>query len=302
VYGARETSGSTDPAGLSWPPPTTHHILSYQLPPVPGPATSSWFQGPVLRPGGSQAPAPYPQAWEWARREAIGNQTESTQQHRWSGVTHYTCLLSCTCKRAFPGVRRSLLLISGDVERNPGPVFIGAQWNAGGLSQPKRLALTKKLHDEGIVFCLLMETHLGNTEVDHFSIDGYQHIGQARTAHGGGVSIVVRDGIGVIPHPLQKHAEEKVSVTLQLKDELSLSVTSAYFPRRALVTPEALERLGETAGPHIIGADVNSHHPAWDTTTPPDTQGERIIDWCLENDFHIANTGLPTRRKPNSSD
>ncbi|RNF04628.1 Tcoingi protein, partial [Trypanosoma conorhini] len=104
------------------------------------PATSPWCQGPVPRPGGSQEPALHSVAVDGGGRQAIGNQRESKQHHRRSGVKERGRTLSCTCKRALRSICRLLLLINGDVEQNPGPLLRGAQWNAGGLTPPKRLA------------------------------------------------------------------------------------------------------------------------------------------------------------------
>lgn len=47
---------------------------------------------------------------------------------------------------------------------------------------------------------------------------------------------------------------------------------------------------------------MNSHHPAWDKHVPADAAGEIILEWCLNEDMVLANTGAPTRRRPNSQD
>ncbi|KAG8340221.1 hypothetical protein TRVL_08955 [Trypanosoma vivax] len=60
--------------------------------------------------------------------------------------------------------RWRLLLISGDVERNPGPLLRGAQWNSGDLSRAKRVALERKLHEDMVLFFLLQNTHLASAE------------------------------------------------------------------------------------------------------------------------------------------
>ncbi|RNF00732.1 Tcoingi protein, partial [Trypanosoma conorhini] len=123
------------------------------------PATSPRCQGPVPRPGGSQEPALYSVAVDWGGRQAIGNQRGSKQHHRRSGVNERGRRLSCTCKRALCSICRLLLLTSGDVEQNPGPLIRGAQWNVGGLTPPKRLALENLPYDSKVAFCLLSETH-----------------------------------------------------------------------------------------------------------------------------------------------
>ncbi|CCD16834.1 hypothetical protein, unlikely [Trypanosoma congolense IL3000] len=118
------------------------------------------------------------------------------QHHRHSGVNEVGRILPCMCGRATLDARRLLLLVSEDIERNPGPMICGAQWNAGGLSRAKLIALERKLHEDIVLFCLLQETHLASAECAALKISGFQHVGQARTPHGGGVSLLVRDGVG----------------------------------------------------------------------------------------------------------
>ncbi|KAH8617231.1 hypothetical protein ERJ75_000394300 [Trypanosoma vivax] len=86
------------------------------------------------------------------------------QHHRHSGVNEVVRILPCTVGRATLGARYLTLLISGEVERNPGPQIRGAQWNSGGLSQAKRVALERKLREDMVLFCLLQETRLASAE------------------------------------------------------------------------------------------------------------------------------------------
>ncbi|KAG8346163.1 hypothetical protein TRVL_03017 [Trypanosoma vivax] len=119
------------------------------------------------------------------------------QHHRHPGVNELVRILPCTCGRAVLDARRTLLLVGRDDKRNPGPLTRGAQWNSGGLSQAKRVALERKLREDMVLFCLLQETHLASSECAALKIGGCQHVEQERTPHGGGVSILVRDGVGV---------------------------------------------------------------------------------------------------------
>ncbi|KAH8616631.1 hypothetical protein ERJ75_000456400 [Trypanosoma vivax] len=168
------------------------------------------------------------------------------QHHRHSGVNEVVRILPCTCGRATLDARRTLLLISGDVERNPGPLIRGAQWNSGGLSRAKRAALERKLHEDMALFCLLQGTHLASAECAALKIGGYQHVGQARTPHGGGVSILVREGVGVEVGVLEKKVPERATVTLRCPANVSLTITSARFHRKA-------RRFQRVAG-HLTGS------------------------------------------------
>ncbi|CAD2216062.1 hypothetical protein, conserved [Angomonas deanei] len=89
-----------------------------------------------------------------------------------------------------------LLMLSGYVELNPGPVLQALQWNAGGLSDWKREKLLGEIH-----IILLQETQFAEAEVDRFSISQNQPLGFARPTEsrgrGGGVSILKRKDIPV---------------------------------------------------------------------------------------------------------
>ncbi|KAG8341977.1 hypothetical protein TRVL_07190 [Trypanosoma vivax] len=165
------------------------------------------------------------------------------QHHRPSGANEVLRILPCACGRATLDARRPLLLISGEVERNPGPQIRGAQWNSGGLSQTQRVALERKLHEDMVLFCLLQETRLASAECAALKIGGYQHVGQARTPHGGGVSILVRDGVGVKVGVLDKKAPKRATVTLRFSANVSLTITSAHLSRKADVSSASMNTL-----------------------------------------------------------
>ncbi|KAH8616758.1 hypothetical protein ERJ75_000446600 [Trypanosoma vivax] len=259
------------------------------------PATSSWCQGLVLCLGGSQAPALCPVRQDLGGQEADGYQRGSMQHHRHSGVNEVVRMLPCTCGGAALDARRLLPLISGDVERNPGPQMRGAQWNSGGLSQAKRAAPERKLHEDMVLFCVLQETHLASAECAALKIGGYQHVVQGSTLHGGGVSILVIEGVGVEVGVLDRKVPERAAVTLRFSANVSLTITSAYFPRRTDVSSASMNTLPGASGPLVVGADVNSHHVLWDPLRPSDDKRECIVDWRAQNDLSIANTGSATR-------
>ncbi|CCD21106.1 putative RNase H putative (RNA dependent DNA polymerase) [Trypanosoma vivax] len=152
-----------------------------------------------------------------------------------------------------------------------------------------------------VLFCLLQETHLASAECAALKIGGYQHVGQARTPHGGGVSISVRGGVGVEVGVLEKKVPERATVTLRFSANVSVTMPSAHFPRKADVFRESLSALLGASRPLVVGADVNSHHVLWDPLRPSDDKGECIVDWCVQNDLSIANTGSATRRQPGTA-
>ncbi|KAH8603620.1 hypothetical protein ERJ75_001808000 [Trypanosoma vivax] len=157
----------------------------------------------------------------------------------------------------------------------------GVQWNSGGFSQAKRVALERKLHEDMVLFCLLQEARLLSAECAALKICGHKHAGQARTPHGRGVSILVREGVGVEVVAFEKKVPERATVTLRFSGEVSLTISSAHFLRKADVSSESLDALLGASGPLAVGADVNSHHVLWDPLRPSDGKEECIVDWCV---------------------
>ncbi|KAG8344156.1 hypothetical protein TRVL_05019 [Trypanosoma vivax] len=119
-----------------------------------GPATSAWCQGLVLRPGESQAPALHPVRKDWGGQEADNYQRGNARYHRCSVVDEDLRILPCTCGSAALDSERLLLLVFGGVERYYGSQMRGTQWNSGGLSQEKRVALERKLLEDIALFFL----------------------------------------------------------------------------------------------------------------------------------------------------
>ncbi|KAH8606424.1 hypothetical protein ERJ75_001516600 [Trypanosoma vivax] len=103
----------------------------------------------------------------------------------------------------------SCCLSAWDVERNPGPQIRGAQCNSGDLSRAKRVAPERKLREDMVLFGLLQDTRLASAECAAFEIAGWRHVGQAKTPHGGGASILVRGGVGEEMGVLEKKVPER---------------------------------------------------------------------------------------------
>ncbi|KAH8616895.1 hypothetical protein ERJ75_000433600 [Trypanosoma vivax] len=145
-------------------------------------------------------------------------------------------------------------------------------------------------------YCLLQETRLASAECAALEIGGCQHVGQARTPHGRGVSILVIEGVGVEVGVLEK-VPERATVALRFSANVSLTVASARFPRKADVSSESLDTLLGASGPLVVGEGVSSHRVLWDPLRPRDDKGECIVDWCVKSSLSIANAGSATRRQ-----
>ncbi|KAH8616251.1 hypothetical protein ERJ75_000495800 [Trypanosoma vivax] len=220
------------------------------------------------------------------------------QLHRHSGVNEVVRILPCTCGRAALDARWILLLISGDVERNPGPQTRGGQWNSEGPSQSKRVALERKLHEDMVLFCLLQKELLASAKCAAIKIGGHRHVAQAKTPHGGGVSILVRDGVGAEAGDLEKREPKRATVTLRISAGVSLTITSAYLLRERDVSSRSMEPLLGASAPLAVGEDEDSHHVLWDPLRPSDDKGERKVDWCVQKALSIASGGSAARRQP----
>ncbi|KAG8341681.1 hypothetical protein TRVL_07489 [Trypanosoma vivax] len=107
-----------------------------------------------------------------------------------------------------------------------------------------------------VLFCPLQETQLASAECAALKISGCKHMGQARTPHGGGVSILVREGVGVEMGVLEKKVPERVGATLRFSANVSLTITSVYFPREAGASSGSLGTLLGASGPLVVGACV----------------------------------------------
>ncbi|KEG13097.1 BES15S03c [Trypanosoma grayi] len=97
--------------------------------------------------------------WRTLQRQVYGI-TQYRGQPRLAGTQYYPCRSWGACYRAVSSIIRTKLLLSGNVEENHGPTLKGMQWNSAGLTQAKRLALSKKLYDDNITFCILSETKM----------------------------------------------------------------------------------------------------------------------------------------------
>ncbi|CCD12696.1 hypothetical protein, unlikely [Trypanosoma congolense IL3000] len=141
----------------------------------------------------------------------------------------------------------------------------------GVLPQVKWVALGRWLHEDMVLFCLLQETHLTSAECAALKIGGYQHVGQARTPNEGGVSILVRDGVGVEVGILEEKVPERARVTLRFSADVSLTIISAYFPGRLMLPARRWTPWPERA-------DVNSHRVLWDPLRLSGAKGECIVE------------------------
>ncbi|KAG8338828.1 hypothetical protein TRVL_10345 [Trypanosoma vivax] len=93
---------------------------------------------------------------------------------------------------------------------------------------------------------LLEGTRVSSVGRHAIKIGGYQRVGQARTPHGGGVSISVIDGVGVEVGVLERKVPERATLTLRLSANASLTIKTADFQKKD-------RRFQRVAG-HLVGS------------------------------------------------
>ena len=128
-----------------------------------------------------------------------------------------------------------LLLLSGDVHPNPGPLVRVGQLNCAGLTKEKRLSLLRRAADVDVL--LLQELKMSEREALSFTLPaGFQGIAKkAKNPNGGGVAVLVRDTIPtkVVASGVTS-CVEYATVCTPLSGTM-LYWTSAYYPRASCV-------------------------------------------------------------------
>ena len=190
-------------------------------------------------------------------------------------------------------VRRALLLLAGDVERNPGPLRKGRRrkfgltvmsWNMNGWGvRTKSGDLQRLLKEKRPAVVMLQETRLradpGNLVNGVFH--GYSFFGQPRTTPvrqdkvvcGGGVAFLVRNDLTCQQIDIGDNRDtvtemQQVEVSMQGKKYNLLNVyrppceqawDTSTTDRVTMMAPETWPR-----GLDVVGGDMNLRHPAWD--------------------------------------
>ena len=96
---------------------------------------------------------------------------------------------------------------------------------------------------------------------------------------------------------------EVLTVCVKVSTTDFLFFSSAYFPLGRRVSAAALDKMScVDYRRHVIGADVNVHHPLWDPHTPACSGGSLVVDFCIDQGYTIINSGAPTRRSLNTTE
>ena len=191
-------------------------------------------------------------------------------------------------------------------------------WNAGGLHN-KKDSFEKWVTDEKVDIILIQELQGGTKTAP--KITGFNNPVVTRRTRGrrasdsnprgGNTAIYTRRGlryeqIKERPFVTEDVTTEWNGIEIFTTDERSIVMHNIYRPPIRQTEQDERTDLFSTAlwptGKNIIYAgDINAHHPLWEETCcSPDSIGEAVADWCVENRFIPLNDGRPTRRAPNS--
>lgn len=137
----------------------------------------------------------------------------------------------------------------------------------------------------------LTETWLNETAVPNF-INYTAYWNHRLTARGGGIGILIRSDIVVIPSPLAKFNNnlEIQKLTIKLKNK-HLDIMNVYNTSPDLsfdVINRYFSQLGKYS---IVVGDFNAHHPNWSLiNAKTNVVGKSLVQWLqTRNDFALAS-------------
>ena len=171
-------------------------------------------------------------------------------------------------------------------------------WNCNSINT-KKLLFTKFIRDnEFDVFCL-NETKLDYRNKNTFEIYNYNSIFKHRNRNGGGVGILVKNGIKYEEILALKVLEyEIIGVKLYLKN-LTINIISFYLPpdnkrnkKRNQLTEVLFDKLDQMK-PFILVGDLNCHSKYW-FCSKTTLKGETLNNLLVEHDLTVLNTNVPT--------
>ncbi|KAF8287363.1 putative Endonuclease-reverse transcriptase [Trypanosoma cruzi] len=191
------------------------------------------------------------------------------------------------CLRAVCDAQRQKLLLSGDIEQNPGPIAV-LQMN---VSLPHARQNLATLMAQGADIIAIQETWKSSEQIASMHTGDYVLYAQSRIGKGGGVAVLVRKTLRSkrIPLTIPQHdtSLEVVVVQVALDQNRDLIVASAYMRPPPQVT-QSFRRLVNclpASSPLLLCGDFNMHHPQWEPfleSSPSEVAAEffRTVHGC----------------------
>ncbi|ORC76609.1 putative alpha tubulin, partial [Trypanosoma theileri] len=162
------------------------------------PATSTWCQGLVLS-AGEEAKRPLPTRTLWSGSRRLVFRAGRVYDGAFFGLPAWCTFLVCFLNaigahlrhpnrlRAISNAQRHTLLLSGDIEQNPGPISV-LQLNVQSLTPTKLTSLLAK----GADIIILQEIWRNSKQISALKTDPYVAYAYTRESRGGGTLIMVK--------------------------------------------------------------------------------------------------------------
>ena len=173
------------------------------------------------------------------------------------------------------------------------------QWNADGLSN-KILELRQRAVDDDIDIILIQETHLEKRHSTPSIPDYSAFRTDRKNKEGGGIISYIKKSL-IFEKRLEqsKDGTEIQSFYVQMSKNQRIEITNLYCPptTSAAFAGQNLRLATEiipAGSNHLIAGDFNAHCAVWDEIQPPDSRGDEMIDWIIDNELTILNDGSPT--------
>ncbi|PWU94115.1 L1Tco protein [Trypanosoma cruzi] len=195
--------------------------------------------------------------------------------------------------RAVCDAQRQKLLLSGDIEQNPGPIAV-LQMNVS-CPTPSKLAT---LMAQGADIIAIQETWKSSEQIASMHTGDYVLYAQSRIGKGGGVAVLVRKTLRSkrIPLTIPQHdtSLEVVVAQVALDQNRDLIVASAYMRPPPQVT-QSFRRLVNclpASTPLLLCGDFNMHHPQWEPflETSPSEVAAEFLELCTDAGRTLVNT------------
>ena len=174
------------------------------------------------------------------------------------------------------------------------------QWNAEGVNT-KAGELRGFIEEYKIDVVLIQESKLTEKKASPV-IQGFSAVRGDRKGAvfpGGGLLTYVSEELTFRNNGhSQRGLVELLSVSIQQTGKKWLTLNNLYIPPGVGVTDLSWIPVVTNS---VFAGDFNGHSPAWDLLQPPDTRGEQILDWSLDNSLECVNDTAPTRLNPGTS-
>lgn len=173
------------------------------------------------------------------------------------------------------------------------PTIKCCSWNANGIrSRMAELRTFIKVHKLDII--IVSETKL-TPDITNIKIKNFKIIRSDRTAHGGGIAIIIRSNV---PHKLigTDNTVAIENVGIQFKDNTIL-VAVCNQPRNQLTTAD-LQRLANKGDKVLIIGDFNARHYSWKNQNS-NYNGRILFNFITNSNMILHHTNDPTHYPEN---